>query len=562
MSFRPEDTRDASVNSLEYPRVSMHDPSQHAAGGGSTQQFEDFQPPHNTRTSVSTLNPIRAFHRAASVLMHPDYKPDFKKMAELLCAGTSVNCQDNKGRSALHLVAETGSIDAARFLIGARCDVNLPDHNDDTALHLAAMHDEAAMVAILIEEGAQMDKLNKKGLNAMHEAISGSYKATGSVDSVKVMVGQGADLLAKTVPAGQYDQQGSKSPTDPSQLAADRENNYLVGYIQQRLHGVRDMGRSASVRLQDAQYVIIFWILFLFVNGMLVLLVMSPQHTDIWCFVHYLLLLVTSVSHLGAWCIDPGYLKHRKERANCEKDIEANVIANDRLLQVSLDPSDARLRSCPTCLVNKPRRSKHCTICRLCVSRFDHHCPWVNNCVGENNHRVFIVFITSLMVLMLYLAACCFLSFGFNHPTGGLPEANIPGLDISSDTPGREVLSRKIMSQIVHRWITLVIGLLLLLMGVRVGWLWWEQVTRVALNLTTYEENSSWRFPYLSQPRGEANLVNDFDNGRCSNCHTFWNCGSCTGVGNFGEDVTYYMYQLIQNVKKLRGDSDSVERSQ
>ena len=64
---------------------------------------------------------------------------------------------------------------------------------------------------------------------------------------------------------------------DPSQLAADRENNYLVGYIQQRLHGVRDTGRSASVRLQDAQYVIIFWILFLFVNGMLVLLVMSPQ---------------------------------------------------------------------------------------------------------------------------------------------------------------------------------------------------------------------------------------------------------------------------------------------
>ena len=31
------------------------------------------------------------------------------------------------------------------------------------------------------------------------------------------------------------------------------------------------------------------------------------------------------------------------------------------------------------------------------------------------------------------------------------------------------------------------------------------QVTRVALNLTTYEENSSWRFPYLSQPRGDTN---------------------------------------------------------
>lgn len=164
------------------------------------------------------------------------------------------------------------------------------------------------------------------------------------------------------------------------------------------------------------------------------------------------------------------------------------------------------------------------------------------------------------MVLMLYLGACCFLSFGFDYNSGGLPEANIPGLDISSGT--HEVMARKIMSRIVHRWVTLVIGLCLVLMGLRVGWLWWEQVTRVALNLTTYEENSSWRFPYLSQPRGEANLVNDFDNGACSNCATFWNCGSCKGVGNYGENVTYYMYQLIQNVKKLRGDSDSVERSQ
>lgn len=54
---------------------------------------------------------------------------------------------------------------------------------EDTALHLAAMHDEAAMVAhlggwaelvqvaILIEEGASLSKLNKHGQNPMHEAI-------------------------------------------------------------------------------------------------------------------------------------------------------------------------------------------------------------------------------------------------------------------------------------------------------------------------------------------------------------------------------------------------------
>merc|ERR1712100_183995 len=116
-------------------------------------------------------------------------------MAELICDGVNVDAIDTStGKAALHLVAETGSIDAARFLIGARCDLNLADKNEDTALHVAAMHDEAAMVAILIEEGAALCRLNGRGLNPMHEAIVGSYKDQTSVDSVKVMVGQGADL--------------------------------------------------------------------------------------------------------------------------------------------------------------------------------------------------------------------------------------------------------------------------------------------------------------------------------------------------------------------------------
>lgn len=40
--------------------------------------------------------------------------------------------------------------------------------------------------------------------------------------------------------------------------------------------------------------------------------------------------------------------------------------------------------------------------------------------------------------------------------------------------------------------------------------------------------------------------MNDFDKGRCSNCAVFWNCGRCKGVGNKGEDVVYYMYQVTR----------------
>lgn len=60
---------------------------------------------------------------------------------------------------------------------------------------------------------------------------------------------------------------------------------------------------------------------------------------------------------------------------------------------------------CPDCEVLRTPRSKHCAICNKCVDRFDHHCPWINNCVGIYNHRVFLVFITLLLIVLLLIIA-------------------------------------------------------------------------------------------------------------------------------------------------------------
>ncbi|CAM9605806.1 unnamed protein product [Ectocarpus fasciculatus] len=48
---------------------------------------------------------------------------------------------------------------------------------------------------------------------------------------------------------------------------------------------------------------------------------------------------------------------------------------------------------CKTCRVAKPARSKHCRVCNVCVPRFDHHCAWLNQCVGEENYRIFLLFL-------------------------------------------------------------------------------------------------------------------------------------------------------------------------
>jgi len=90
------------------------------------------------------------------------------------------------------------------------------------------------------------------------------------------------------------------------------------------------------------------------------------------------------VSHTLAMCKDPGYLK------------PGNGVDFQELMKV-FDP----VLLCPDCETVRTDRSRHCSICNRCVERFDHHCPWVNNCVGLQNHGVFMVFLTSMLLLLL-----------------------------------------------------------------------------------------------------------------------------------------------------------------
>ncbi|KAH8112127.1 DHHC palmitoyltransferase-domain-containing protein [Phellopilus nigrolimitatus] len=88
--------------------------------------------------------------------------------------------------------------------------------------------------------------------------------------------------------------------------------------------------------------------------------------------------------------------------------------ANDGELRAKTLQSEGRLNGqtfCIQCMARKPLRSKHCRVCDKCVARHDHHCPWIWNCVGVNNHRQFILFVSTLVVgiiLFDYLAFAYF----------------------------------------------------------------------------------------------------------------------------------------------------------
>eukprot|EP00927_Polykrikos_kofoidii_P030119 TRINITY_DN2597_c0_g1_i1.p1 TRINITY_DN2597_c0_g1~~TRINITY_DN2597_c0_g1_i1.p1 ORF type:complete len:409 (+),score=68.24 TRINITY_DN2597_c0_g1_i1:119-1345(+) len=58
--------------------------------------------------------------------------------------------------------------------------------------------------------------------------------------------------------------------------------------------------------------------------------------------------------------------------------------------------------TCQTCDLVKPARSKHCALCDVCVSKFDHHCIWINSCVGVGNHRWFLAFLFTHLIICAY----------------------------------------------------------------------------------------------------------------------------------------------------------------
>jgi hypothetical protein len=96
--------------------------------------------------------------------------------------------------------------------------------------------------------------------------------------------------------------------------------------------------------------------------------------------------IILAISFMVASAKDPGYLKPEMPFID---------------LLSKVHPCEM----CPDCEVIRTPRSKHCAICNKCVERFDHHCPWINNCVGIYNHRPFMIFITSLLIVLILIIA-------------------------------------------------------------------------------------------------------------------------------------------------------------
>jgi ankyrin repeat protein len=104
----------------------------------------------------------------------------------LIERGANVNATNKLGQTALLIAGRKGRADVVKALVQAGADVNKADVNDCAPLSFAA---SASIATMLIERGANVNAVNRKGQAALLQAAQ-----EGDADVVEVLLKAGADL--------------------------------------------------------------------------------------------------------------------------------------------------------------------------------------------------------------------------------------------------------------------------------------------------------------------------------------------------------------------------------
>ncbi|KAF9157303.1 palmitoyltransferase akr1 [Actinomortierella ambigua] len=348
-------------------------------------------------------------------------------MAKLLIQnGADPARQDSQGFNALHLATHSSNVMLVLyiFMVGDMA-VDTIDTLGHTSLMWAAYQGDNLTVELLLRHGARIDTRDNEGFTPLHWAV-----VKGNRDCLAKILAAGADVHVK-------DRNG-KTPIDMIQELKG-QSVWARALSDAEL---RPDGKSRRMAFEKyfvwfPWYVAIPLGLATFLAGhfgsiKLLLRTKTPNHmlktpyytaifqaSAVFIGLNWLFFILWNTSHLillniafilcysvalyffyGAVLTDPGWVKQNKDREEQKKVVVS--LANRGLL-------DAR-HFCPTCVAQRPMRSKHCKLCGRCIARFDHHCPWIHNCIGSKNHRAFMTF---LILFLITVPIYVYLSFEY-----------------------------------------------------------------------------------------------------------------------------------------------------
>ncbi|KAK9964356.1 hypothetical protein ABG768_005538 [Culter alburnus] len=376
---------------------------------------------------------------------------------------------DNYQVTPLHLAASMGNTDVVRYLLRAnRCTPEAVDHQGATALHVAA---EKGMIEVcwLLLKSAGLHILHMKnhtGLTPLDLCNQGNTFRHQQLSRILMHFSQrpkdlipkdsyvmyfwvlllpslsGAAVLIIAAALGEYGGIFS-AVLFPCMAKVILSQFHRLSSFQRLPNPVYLGTLTAGLIHSTASYTLL--------------------HISL---VHVCVLAVLFWKVLNQ---NPGQLK--------EADTDSRFSSIGDLMEASQSPD----RFCIYCELIKVDNCKHCRLCDMCIQDYDHHCLFLNQCVGRDNHRIFILFIMSMVMahVIFILSAVYYLYL------------KLSGLQLSdwSSLAGREA------------WVILL-ALLNILSLIWVGWLLVEQLDAISLGTTTYFRRYNHKGPSKIQRLG------------------------------------------------------------
>eukprot|EP00347_Sterkiella_histriomuscorum_P015541 403356641 len=171
---------------------------------------------------------------------------------------------------------------------------------------------------------------------------------------------------------------------------------------------------------------------------------------------------------------DPGFIQQDLQSAKSVQGVQISTISYDKIIE------DVDFKQiCPECRIIMTKRSRHCYSCQRCIERFDHHCDWIDNCVGIKNHQMFMMFIITLLLYMIFTICLSVDQIIFKFGVGDDINLNFFG-----------IFPKQLYFVGVAQFLMGFLGLLCLIFLLPLGSLVFLQFQNICQNTTTYERFS------------------------------------------------------------------------
>ena len=161
--------------------------------------------PSETTTSTPTPSPSPSKTEQARLdaeLIAAAWDDDVDRARRLIERGADVNAQDDASQSAFLIAASEGYVDLLDLTMAHGADLDSKDSFDGTALIRATERGHADIAGRLVRAGIDVDHVNNLGWTALHESVILGDGSEAYVDTVRVLVAAGADVVIPTVRDG------------------------------------------------------------------------------------------------------------------------------------------------------------------------------------------------------------------------------------------------------------------------------------------------------------------------------------------------------------------------